>query len=48
MSSIYDQLGDACKQFGKRVGMAIKEANDLMATYGKKGERNEQLHHRVR
>jgi hypothetical protein len=36
MSSIYDQLGDACKQFGKRVGMAIKEANDLMATNGRR------------
>jgi len=36
MSSIYDQLGEACKRFGERVGMGIKEANNLMVTNGKK------------
>ena len=32
MSSLYDQIGEACKQFGERVGASLKEANDLMAT----------------
>jgi hypothetical protein len=38
MSSSYDQLGEACKRFGERVGMGIKEAYDLMATNGKRRE----------
>ena len=36
MSSIYEQLNEACKQFGKDVGEALKGANALMATNGKR------------
>ena len=32
MSSIYEQLNEACRQFGKNVGEAIKEINYLIAT----------------
>ena len=36
MSSIYEQLGEACMQFGKNAGEALKEINYLIATSNKK------------
>lgn len=36
MSSIYEQLNEACRQFGKNVGESLKEANYLIATSNKK------------
>ncbi len=36
MNSIYDQLGEACRQFGKNAGEALKEFNYLIATSNKK------------
>ena len=36
MSSIYEQLNEACMQFGKNAGEALKEINYLIATSNKK------------
>ena len=36
MSSIYEELGEACRQFGKNAGEALKELNYLIATSNKK------------
>ena len=36
MSDIYEQLNEACRQFGKNAGEALKEINDLFATSNKK------------
>ena len=36
MSDIYEQFGEACRQFGKNVGESLKEFNDLIATSNKK------------
>jgi uncharacterized protein YecA (UPF0149 family) len=36
MSDIYEQLNEACRQFGKNVGESLKEINDLIAMSNKK------------
>ena len=36
MNDIFEQLNEACRQFGKNAGEAIKEINDLIATSNKK------------
>ena len=36
MSDIIEQLNEACRQFGKNAGEALKELNDLIATSNKK------------
>ena len=36
MSSIYEQLSEACRGFGKNAGEALKEINYLIATSNKK------------
>ena len=36
MSDIYEQLNEACRQFDKNAGEAIKEINDSIAASNKK------------